>query len=1190
MKKSIFTIAFIFIVINLSYAQTWDEIAKSLPTPYAQDFDSQYYGNSVSIDGNYAVIGAYGYENNKGAAFVLFYDGSNWITQAQLMASDGVFSDSFGWSVSISGDNIVIGAYNDADNGGSSGSAYVFSKPGASWSNMIQTAKLLPSDGVSGDNFGWSVSISGDNIVVGARYDNDNGTYSGSAYVFTKPGAAWSNMSQTAKILPSDGAVKNYFGNSVSISGDNIVVGAQGDGAAGTDVGFSYVFTKPVGGWSNMTQTAKLIASDGAASDYFGQSVSISGDNVVVGASGDDDNGSRSGSAYVFTKSGGGWSNMTQTAKLLPSDGAINDVFGQSVSISGDNIVVGASGDDDNGLNSGSAYVYVRPVSGWISINQTAKLTSSDGAVGDYYGQSVSISGDDILVGASYDDDNGDDSGSAYIFTKPGGGWVNTTETEKVLPLQYYANTNNYYGISVSVDGSYAVVGSYGYETYQGTAYVLFYDGSNWITQAQLTASDGATSDQFGWSVSISGDNIVVGAYGDDDNGFSSGSAYVYAKPGASWSSMTETAKLLPSDGVADDYFGYSVCISGDNIVVGAYKDDDFGSNSGSAYVFTKPGANWSTMTETAKLTASDGAAEDKFGWSVSISVDNIVVGAYEDDDNGISSGSAYVFTKPGATWINMVQTAKIKPSDGAAFDNFGQSVGISGDNIVVGSMGDDDNGGNSGSAYVFTKPGASWSNITETAKLLPSDGAANDFFGYSVSISGENIVVGANYDDDNGGNSGSAYVYTKPGVNWIAMSETAKLLPSDGATNDFFAYSLSISGDNIAVGAYMNDDNGNGSGSAYLYEYCAASSASISPTACSSYISPSGNVWTTSNTYMDTIANINGCDSIITINLTVNLPVSNTTNTNVCYDGSYTYADLTTVTNLAANESHISTLVGVAANGCDSVLTENLTILPQLTGTHNETVCFGGSITVNGNVYDASNLTGTEVFTVGVNNCDSTVNVSLTIDPQLTGTHTETVCFGGSIIVNGTTYDAANLSGTEVFTIGANNCDSTVNVTLIIEPAIDINVTTTSPSITANQTGATYRWLDCNNNNSVISGETGATYTATANGDYAVEITVGNCVDTSACVNITSIGINESTFFNNVSIYPNPNKGIVNIGLGSLKAVDVKVYNTNGQLVHQKTKINTPSYQFEITGAKGIYFVELNSEGEVKRFKVIKD
>ena len=190
-----------------------------------------------------------------------------------------------------------------------------------------------------------------------------------------------------------------------------------------------------------------------------------------------------------------------------------------------------------------------------------------------------------------------------------------------------------------------------------------------WIQQAKLTAGDGAADDRFGYSVAISGDTIVVGAPWDDDNGTNSGSAYVFVKPGSGWADMTQTAKLTAADGAADDSLGYSVAISGDTIVVGAAWDDDNGIDSGSAYVFVQPGGGWADMTQTAKLTAGDGAANDFFGISVAISSDTIVLGAYYDDDNGTDSGSAYVFVQPGGGWADMTQTAKLTAGDGAAND-----------------------------------------------------------------------------------------------------------------------------------------------------------------------------------------------------------------------------------------------------------------------------------------------------------------------------------------------------------------------------------------------------------------------------------------------------------------------------------------------------------------------------------------
>jgi hypothetical protein len=262
------------------------------------------------------------------------------------------------------------------------------------------------------------------------------------------------------------------------------------------------------------------LPADGARGDWFGRSVSVSGDTAVVGAPSDDDNGTRSGSAYVFRRTGSSW---TQAQKLLPGDGAANDLFGTSVSVSGDTAVVGALYDDDNGAGSGSAYVFRRTGSSWT---QAQKLLPGDGTADVVFGASVSVSGDIAIVGAPGDGQNDFEPGSAYVFTRTGSSW---TQEQKLLP------------------------------------------------------ADGTEYDFFGYSVSVTGDTAVVGAYGDDDNGTSSGSAYVFTRVGSRW---TQVHKLLPGDGAADDHFGYSVSVSGDIAVVGAYEHADHGTASGSAYVF----------------------------------------------------------------------------------------------------------------------------------------------------------------------------------------------------------------------------------------------------------------------------------------------------------------------------------------------------------------------------------------------------------------------------------------------------------------------------------------------------------------------------------------------------------------------------------------------------------------------------
>ena len=340
-----------------------------------------------------------------------------------------------------------------------------------------------------------------------------------------------------------------------------------------------------------------LLANAGAARGQFGISVAVDGDTAVIGVSADSDNGGNSGSAYVFTRDAGVW---TEQQKLAASDGAAGDLFGVSVAVDGDTAVIGAFFDDDNGIKSGSAYVFTRSGTAWT---QQAKLIASDGAAHDVFGESVAVDGDTAVIGARLDDDNGPASGSAYVFIR---------------------------------------------------------SGTTWAQQAKLAAGDAAALDRFGLSVAVDADTAVIGAHLDDDNGGASGSAYVFTRSGSAW---TQQQKLTASDGAASDFFGISVAIDADTAVIGASGGDDNGAGSGSAYAFTRIGGMWS---EQAKLTASDGAALDRFGFSVAVDADTAVIGARLDDDRGTDSGSAYVFTRSAGMWS---EEAKLTPGDAEAFD-----------------------------------------------------------------------------------------------------------------------------------------------------------------------------------------------------------------------------------------------------------------------------------------------------------------------------------------------------------------------------------------------------------------------------------------------------------------------------------------------------------------------------------------
>jgi hypothetical protein len=276
----------------------------------------------------------------------------------------------------------------------------------------------------------------------------------------------------------------------------------------------------------------------------------------------------------------------------------------------------------------------------------------------------------------------------------------------------------------------------------------------------KLRATDFFAYTHFGSSVALDGETALIGCPDDGDNGYGSGSAYLFGRTAGAW---TQLAKLLPADGSSSDHFGQSVALDGDTALIGASGDA-----AGSVYVCTRAGEVW---TETVKLLADDGAAGDGFGARVALDGDTAVIGASGDDDHGENSGAAYVFTRIGGIWT---QQAKLVPTDVSDGDRFGGSVALDGDTAVVGAIWDDDQGDDSGAAYVFIRAGGGW---TQQAKLLPGDGAAGDLFGV-VALDGDTALIGASYDDGYGLHRGAAYVFVRVGNVWV---EQAKLLPVDG-------------------------------------------------------------------------------------------------------------------------------------------------------------------------------------------------------------------------------------------------------------------------------------------------------------------------------------------------------------------------------------------------------------------------
>ncbi len=382
------------------------------------------FGNSVSISGDYAIVGAYqeGVSGSKSGAAYLYYRNEggtdSWGQVTKLKAHDTEGGDYFGISVSIWGDYAIIGAINEDAGGNNAGAAYVFNRNEGGTNNWGEVTKLTASDAAAGDSFGISVSIWGDYAIVGARYEDAGGIDAGAAYVFNRNEGGTNNWGEVTKLTASDAAADDSFGYSVSIWGDYAIVGAVWEDAGGGNAGAAYVFNKNEGGTDNWGEVTKLIAGDAEGGDNFGVSVSISGDYAIVGARYEDTGGIDAGAAYVFNRNEGGTDNWGEVTKLTASDAAADDSFGYSVSIWGDYAIVGAVWEDAGGGNAGAAYLFNKDQGGADSWGEVTKLTADDAQYGDNFGSSVSISGGVVntIVGAFREDAGGIDAGATYMF------------------------------------------------------------------------------------------------------------------------------------------------------------------------------------------------------------------------------------------------------------------------------------------------------------------------------------------------------------------------------------------------------------------------------------------------------------------------------------------------------------------------------------------------------------------------------------------------------------------------------------------------------------------------------------------------------------------------------------------------------------------------------------------------------
>ena len=709
------------------------------------------------------------------------------ITSYKITPSDIQNSTDYSVAIDMSADWLIVGAPLADGESEDEGCAYIYHWNGSAWADEY---KLIASDADPDDQFGCSVAISDDMALVGAKYDDTCSIDAGAVYAFYFNGVDWIEQKLTA----NDGTSHNHFGSCVDLDGNTAVIGTPHRNEIGNHSGVIYTFTRSVNNWSQIT---KLYPSDSNLYDYFGSSVSVSNDWIAVGSSGNDEAGNSSGAVYFFQKVENEW---YERDKVTAEDSENNDNFGCQIDVCGDYTLITAINDDDNGPNSGSAYIFKRNGTNWL---EQDKLISSDGNNADGFGISASLDGDYAVIGAAEHDDGIElDYGSAYIFKRNVNEW-----NEIDVILADTITSDDFFGNSVSINGTKVVVGCIGDDDNgidSGSVFTFENDSDNFLLTSKVFSTDGFAYRYFGSTIAMDGDWLLVGVPTDNDAGEAAGAAYIFHWNGVDWE---EISKICGSDTESGDQFGYSVKINGMDLLVSAPYEDSQDNNAGAVYFFDFNGIDWDEQ----KVMADDGEAHNHFGYSIDLNDDTIVVGAPDRNENGNASGSVYLFTKNGEYWL---QTNKITPSDNSLYDYFGSSLAISDDWIGIGSSGNDEAGNSSGAVYFYQKNGEVW---TEQDKVVALDTEQTDNFGYAIDLDGEYALISAIHDDDNGPNSGSAYIFKRNDTNWI---EKYKFVPADGLTGDGFGNSVAIEGIYAVIGSSEHAINEElDCGKVYAYE-----------------------------------------------------------------------------------------------------------------------------------------------------------------------------------------------------------------------------------------------------------------------------------------------------------------------------------------------------------------------------------
>ncbi len=688
--------------------------------PSAISGDLTRFGQAVAVEGMWLAVGAPGDAIGDGAVEIFrFEDGVGWTFHQRFLADESELD--FGAAVALRGGVLVVGRPGNDSDGSESGAATIYRFDESS--NLWQFEQTLTGDGVAPfARFGSAVAKSDDRVIVGAPFDDQAGVPSGTAYVFQWDGETW----QSEQTLSADDpAAFGFFGGGVALSGNRALVGAELAGPG--DAGVVHVFEFDAG----LDRWVSVDRREGAAGSRLGRSVALDGVVAAAGAPVTNGVGTASGMASVFV--------------------VANDVDRDGVFDLCDNcpLVFNVDQMDANDDSVGDACVVE------ILACERQRVGASIATPLSRYGHSVDLRGRTAVVGARFGNGGSAASGVAYVLENADGVWM-----ERQLIEAADGAVFDDFGFSVAID-DVIVVGAPTEDSVApdgGAAYVYRYDEGDeqWQFEQKLVASDGGTFDAFGYDVATHGDMIAVTAPTHDAVGDRSGAVYVY-RFDATTGQWIEEDKFVGGDTVARDEFGQSVSADRDVLLIGAWRDDDGGTSSGSAYVFRYIAGAW---VEQQKLTTVDAAPFQQFGIAVGVNGNVAVIGAHQTSITISDAGAAHVFAYDPASGL-WTETQRLEPSDIGNFYRFGTDVAVHGTNIVVGSQLSNFGADDGGAAYMYAFDGKNWN---ERTALVHADIVEDEQFGRAVAVDGDWVLVGSRFNELAGAEAGAAFFYTTVG------------------------------------------------------------------------------------------------------------------------------------------------------------------------------------------------------------------------------------------------------------------------------------------------------------------------------------------------------------------------------------------------------------------------------------------